>query len=101
MKNEIIDGVGYIWLGDRKTLPKGIKFNNHGSVNLEMLKKIPINTEFNNSTRVYLNKNVDISNLNYRETLKIYNKIFSDDNSFLSKKDLLPILREKKIKYNP
>ena len=100
---------------DMKEIPYGIKFYNNNIIDLKYLKNIPNNIEFynsyilldsllklpsgvifNNTNKIFINKKVDLSELNYKELINLYYKL-SEDKSYLNKNDLLPLIREKKL----
>ena len=95
-RGAIIDQKNNIWLENIKILPKNVIFNNTGDVYLYFLKKLNNTVIFNNTGFICLNKKIDLSELNTTQINIIYKKLIENDN-FLSKKDLLPLLRERKL----
>ena len=104
-EGDIIDNDVCVTIG-RSFIPNNITFRNNGYVNMYFLIKLPNNIIFDNTEEILLPINVDLSDLSYAQLLKIYNKIGKGDRNYqvngihykyLSKKDLLPLFREKKL----
>ena len=60
-------------------------------------KELPKGIIFNNKGYVLINKDVKLNKLSYKDLLSLFNKL-SDNKSYLVKKDLLSLLREKRLK---
>ena len=88
---------GFIDLDNLSILPANTIFNNNGFIELYNLSEIPTGVIFNNNGGVYLNKHVNINKLNYKELSILYTKLIKSGSLNLSKEDLIPILREKKL----
>ena len=99
-KNQIINDIDIEldkYLTKAKYLPEGIIFNNNGLIDLFNLRIIPKNVQFNNEGIVYLNKNIILGNLNYKELLKLSEKLKTKNSYFLDKEDIKIIIRELKL----
>ena len=99
--SKIPDGIifnnnGMVELCNLKNLPTNTIFNNNGWIGLEGLKELKSGIIFNNNNLIFLDKNIDLSDLTYKELTKLSNKLPLTGNH-LCKKDLLKIIREHKL----
>ena len=93
----IFNNFGSVFLDNIKILPNNIVFNNFGLIYLNKLEYIPNTVILNNKSYICIPKNINLSNLNYNQLIHIYNKL-PESYFYLTKKDLLIYLREKKLK---
>ena len=99
-ENTIFNNNGKVYLMHLEKIPKLVTFNNNGDVYLHNLKELNNKITFNNKGYVYLDNKIKLNKLNNNELNNLFNKL--PDNSpdwldYLSKKDLLPKLREYKL----
>ena len=92
--NTVFNNLGYIDLGCM--VIKNCTFNNKGEVYLRHLEIMRTGVIFNNTGDVYLRKNVLLNELNYTELLNLSNKL-TNHSFYLNKKDILYLIRERKL----
>ena len=105
-----------IFINDRTELKDGTIFNNNGYVLIDCcyitinlifendgrvlfthLKELSNNIIFNNTKEISLPKEILLIDLSYKQIINIYNRL-THNKFYLVKNDLLPIIREYKLK---
>ena len=69
----------------------------HTGFDLYHIKELTSEKLFKIKSHIYLKKNVVLDKLNINDILHLFDYLMENDNSCLDKKDLLRLIREKKL----